>query len=328
MKHYDKYIPLPGYSGALDEENTSSELNALLSKVGAKYGEKAVEILDWTREKVMKWTGMGVTEFADLLGIPRFVDWSHLTDAKELLKEAAILGHEGTVSMLLEKRGKIKGDDQLRPDVTEAFHYSCFHGNEWVVRLFSDHVLSVDVADDDGKTGLHKAARQGHERVAAALLEFGADLNKQDVWGSTPMDEALRGNHNSIVRLFMRHRGALVASSKPAADASLATFRPTEKPKLDRFIGMNATIVDFYVDRSDEGDDLEEHRVERTAVETLLWGDRLGSDTSSENSSSEEYPEPDFKWIHLPANNVSSTLDISPCSTSLVADSLRWLGSK
>lgn len=282
--------------------------------ISPKYEEKAMGALNWTREKIMKWTGMGVAEFADLLGVPKIVDWSNLTDAKALLKEAAILGHEGTVRMLLEKRGKVKDGDDVNPDVIEAFHYACFYGNEWIVRLCLDYVPHVNALDAEGRTGLHKAAQKGRECVIAALLECGADLDKRDMYGNTPLDEALAQNHDTVIRLFMRRRGALVASSKRTSEAPLAAIRSAKNPTFNRFTGMNATIVDFYVDTSTKGDEVEEHRVERKAVETLIWDDELGSDTSSDMisgeassdmTSGENYPDPDFKWIHLPANNVS-----------------------
>lgn len=247
---------------------------------------------------------MSIPEFAELIGVP---DWSNLTDAKELLKEAAILGHEDTVRMLLHKTNKeIDGDVTA---VIEAFHYSCFYGNQWVARLCLDYLPEVDIADVHGRTGLHRAAQQGHEWVVAALLEYGANIDAQDMLGITPLDEALSHNREPIVRVFMRHRGALVASSKPNGERPLIAIRSVrEIPSVEQYIGMDATIVEFYVDTSTEGNEIEEHRVERKAVESLIWGDRPSSDSDSRGSainSEEAYPEPDFKWYHLPANNVS-----------------------
>jgi ankyrin repeat protein len=83
--------------------------------------------------------------------------------------------------MLLEKMSKVKDGDDLEMDVIEAFHYGCFYGNEWVVRLCLEHISDVDRAGTYSETGLHKAALQGRKWVAAALLEFDADLDKRDV---------------------------------------------------------------------------------------------------------------------------------------------------
>jgi hypothetical protein len=66
---------------------------------------------------------MCVAEFADLVGLSTGlkeveallgVDLGKLTDVKELLKEAAILGHVETTRMLLEKMSKVK-DGRMSP---------------------------------------------------------------------------------------------------------------------------------------------------------------------------------------------------------------------
>ncbi|KAH8599991.1 hypothetical protein B0O99DRAFT_347159 [Bisporella sp. PMI_857] len=261
----------------------------------------------------MKWTGIGVTEFADLIGVPRIFDWGNLTDARELLKEAAILGHEATVRMLLGKGDQVKDKKTFEADVVQALHYSCFYDNEWVVRACLEYVSDVNAADVTGQTALHKAAQQGNEWVVAALLEFGADLDKRDILGITPLDAALAQGNDAVVRLFMKNRGALIASSKSTPDALLAPVYSVEAPALDRFTGMNATTVDFYVELSTEG--YEEHRVTQTAVETLVWGENFGRNDDSERRSKSSHissdlvpkaasVEPDFKWIHIPANNM------------------------
>lgn len=288
------------------EEDPSPELSQLLLTLGPQYSEVAAAALNWTREKIMKWTGMGASEFADLVGLPEVlkgITLGRLTDAKELLKEAAILGHEETVITLLEKMSKVKDEHDVKQDIIEAFHYGCFYGNEWVVRNCLAYV-PVDAADIDGQTGLHKAARQGYSWVAAALLEFGADLDKRDKWGNTPLDDAIYRDYPETIRLFMTHRGALVASSRPTVEVPLTGISSLKDRKVGKHIGMNATIVDFYIETNMEGDTVEEHRLEQKPVEALIWDEEIGSDASDDMTSGEASPDPDFKWIHLPANNV------------------------
>lgn len=287
------------------EEDQFLELSKLLSTLGPQYSEKAATALNWTREKIMRWTEMSVSEFADLVGLPEVlgITLGCLTDAKELLREAAILGHEETVIALLEGVSKVGGGHDVKQDIIEALHYGCFYGNEWVVGNCLAYV-PVDAADIDGQTGLHKAACQGNYSVAAALLEFGADLDKRDKWENTPLDTAIHRHYPETIRLFMTHRGALVASSRPTVEVPLTGISSLKDLKVDKHIGMNATIVDFYIETNIEGDTVEEHRLKQKPVEALIWDEEIGSDASNDMTSGEASPDPDFKWIHLPANNV------------------------
>ncbi len=56
-------------------------------------------------------------------------------------------------------------------------------------------------------TPLHKAARHGHDAVAEALLDHGADVDARDGNGQTPLRRAVNCRQLAVVRLLVR-RGA------------------------------------------------------------------------------------------------------------------------
>jgi ankyrin repeat protein len=58
---------------------------------------------------------------------------------------------------------------------------------------------SVNVLDGRG-TALHEAARAGQEAVVEILLQVGADPSCRDPDGKTPLDLALAGGHEGVVR--------------------------------------------------------------------------------------------------------------------------------
>jgi ankyrin repeat protein len=62
-------------------------------------------------------------------------------------------------------------------------------------------------------TALHMAARRGNTEVAAALVDFGADINARDIAGDTPLRRAKNCRKAAVASLLVS-RGADVAISR------------------------------------------------------------------------------------------------------------------
>ena len=60
----------------------------------------------------------------------------------------------------------------------------------------------LDEADYDGRTCIHLAASEGHERVVRYLKGKKIDLQPKDRWGGTPAEDAKRHGHDHIVTLL------------------------------------------------------------------------------------------------------------------------------
>lgn len=52
----------------------------------------------------------------------------------------------------------------------------------------------INKADYDGRTALHLAVAEGHAELVKFLIENRANVNAQDVWGGTPMEDLVRSN--------------------------------------------------------------------------------------------------------------------------------------
>ncbi|XP_065911059.1 fibronectin type 3 and ankyrin repeat domains protein 1-like isoform X2 [Dysidea avara] len=73
-------------------------------------------------------------------------------------------------------------------------------------QLFTSGVNVTGDLDEDGRTGLHVAASNGHYNVASALLNWGAKVDA--VWKvvkSTPLHLAAGSNHTDVTALLVDH---------------------------------------------------------------------------------------------------------------------------
>ena len=88
--------------------------------------------------------------------------------------------------------------------------------------LIVDKGASVNARNCDGRGALHLAAAEGHQDVVEFLLTCRVDVNAQDRWGGTPLQDATRGGHRRVARLLQRAGAAWVQHSWSAKVAEEA----------------------------------------------------------------------------------------------------------
>ncbi|BBM81852.1 glutaminase A [Candidatus Uabimicrobium amorphum] len=64
---------------------------------------------------------------------------------------------------------------------------------------------SLRGADYDMRTPLHLAACEGHIAIAELLISHGVNINAQDRWGNTPLDDAHNHQQKSIITLLRKN---------------------------------------------------------------------------------------------------------------------------
>jgi len=73
----------------------------------------------------------------------------------------------------------------------------------------------VKFRDYDRRTALHVAASEGHVDLCQSLVERGANINRSDRWGGSPLDDAHRHKHHGVFQ-YLREQGAKFGSPSQA----------------------------------------------------------------------------------------------------------------
>ena len=79
---------------------------------------------------------------------------------------------------------------------------SC-HGNKNVVHLLVKAGADVNRADKRGHTPLQSATSFGHNDIAEMLLDYGADPNRADEYGLTPLHKAAVDDNRELIKLLI-----------------------------------------------------------------------------------------------------------------------------
>lgn len=102
---------------------------------------------------------------------------------------AVIAGNVPILQLLLDRQESL-ALERVEGSQCSALHLACIKGDLQVIHLLRERFkerMMVDDVDREGQTALMKACREGHYSLIQFLVEMGADVNKVDLEGSTPI---------------------------------------------------------------------------------------------------------------------------------------------
>ncbi|KAI9648079.1 hypothetical protein NHQ30_002708 [Ciborinia camelliae] len=134
-------------------------------------------------------------------------------DERAAFHTAASFGQANTILQLLQK-GRLDINYVSKGDGMTALHCASMNGHLGVVKILLDHHASIDLVTSSDKitriafddklfdlksgTAFHLAVRFGHLDIAKLLELNGADINKSDKFGMTPLHSATAQSVNMI----------------------------------------------------------------------------------------------------------------------------------
>jgi len=138
------------------------------------------------------------------------------------LHEACASGDSDAVEECVKSGMDVNTKDSDWNDRT-PLHWACMKGRGDIVQLLLDNKADPNLLMDNGWNSLHSAAETGHLSIIRALVQFGADIFKQDRYGDTPRKIAqIHGNTECIKYLYGLERQICEEILRKAEEERLA----------------------------------------------------------------------------------------------------------
>jgi len=104
-------------------------------------------------------------------------------------------------------------EDYIIKDVKKALFpvllcYAASVGNIENLKSLLNVGADINIGDYDQRTALHVSCGQDNLEVVLFLISEGANINAQDKWGNTPLDESIMYNKTNIAE-HLKLMGAL-----------------------------------------------------------------------------------------------------------------------
>ncbi|XP_061198218.1 E3 ubiquitin-protein ligase MIB2-like [Saccostrea echinata] len=118
---------------------------------------------------------------------------------------------------------------------------------------------------ENGVTGLQVASNNGHEKVVKFLLERGADINKVDKEGNTPLHFAVHGQKTAVIKLLLEQKAD---SSIQNSAGQTALHLAIDRQQIESIKALVIGPCDVHV--KDSQGDTSVHAAIRTRQEKIL----------------------------------------------------------
>jgi uncharacterized protein len=123
------------------------------------------------------------------------------------LHNAVILGHKDIVALLIQRGAVVDAKDKLGRTPLVSFAANAGSDIE-IARMLLAAGAGPDIEsakDDDSPTALQYAAETGNVELAKLLIAAHSDVNHRNVWGWSPLHQAVQNVRLEIVRLLIAH---------------------------------------------------------------------------------------------------------------------------
>ena len=180
----------------------------------------------------------------------------------------------------------------------------------------------IDARSPSGLTPLFCAVRRGDVQLVEYLLEHGANKKLHLDDGQTVEDFA---NGNAAITGLLQSSQVLQGPSIKNPKSTNFERRfiqmpslPAEVNKQDACHGFEATIIDFFLGEREE-------RIQVSAsIYDVLYGKGAEAIMESEKGTMMGEQQAQFRWYHLPANNVGIPINpMSHCKLTILQ--IEWV---
>jgi len=180
---------------------------------------------------------------------------THLLEcgANPHLKDSS--GHNALTAAVVAKRDELaqlllNHDPNMRLSLPEStcavmLCYAAFEQDLDQIKRFLRFGMSVNAADYDQRTPLHIAASVGSLETVELLLEWKAEINATDRFGSSPLLDAVRHRNKNVCECLLRHGGELLGSNVGVMLCEAAAIGDVEELQFLITNGADPNVGDY-----------------------------------------------------------------------------------
>lgn len=299
-------------------------VEVLLAKgaaVNAKDKDGRTPLLALAAEKstASTWTTGGRQAAQLLISHGSDVDFKDQIGRTPLLWSATN-GHYYLVEVLLKNGASVfAANNRGRTALHLAIDSSDTTCTEDIMRLLLHHQADACATSDGGWTPLHNASQKGLTSVVELLLEAGASVNATLSNGMTALHWAASNGFEDVIRVLLSQqdtdlgikdgfgRAPWLCAAEKGHYHLIELLSPVRNsgrlPRVmqDACKAFTATVVEF----KEFGE--KQRKFKHSVYDVLYgWNQKNGRPKVS-TSTNTAGVQNDFKWIHLPTNNVSSS---------------------
>lgn len=122
---------------------------------------------------------------------------------KTALHFAAMGGHEDVIFLLLSNAKVKHSVDMIDRSGETALHKAAAFGHSKVITILLNHSKAIELRNNDGQTPLLHAIFNNRESALQTLVYAGANINVQDKFGNSALDNAIYTQNFQLVRFLL-----------------------------------------------------------------------------------------------------------------------------
>ncbi|OAL26254.1 hypothetical protein AYO22_04432 [Fonsecaea multimorphosa] len=286
-------------------------------------GKNALQVMASESKRKTEWSTQALSKL-----LPKIKDLnkrdSEGREGRTPLLWAAARGQLALVGALLQMSKGVVDVNQTNDQGHSALHLAARHGEPAMIKLLIFSGAKIEARGDGGWTPLLWAAKKGHENAIDALLTSNANVNARTSAGMTSLHWAAESGKLGAVKRILRERH-VHKNSKDSFDSTpliraaqnghwdvvnalrpYVLEEPTNRIAKKACQRFRAAVVNFFEDKDSHSG--VKNKVNKHTVHQILYA-RADKDPEKfaipivlENKGTKK---PLFRWIHLPANNIS-----------------------
>ncbi|KAH7415939.1 hypothetical protein KP509_14G067700 [Ceratopteris richardii] len=135
----------------------------------------------------------------------------YFADGRQVLNNLLKFGKDAKLNQLESDIVFMISEQEV--ELSLKVNNAAYQGKTSLLKSLIKSGANPNRADYDGRTPMHLAALRGHEDIVQFLLQQGAEVDVEDRFGNTPLLEAVKGCHTTVIKILRTAGGHLTGKN-------------------------------------------------------------------------------------------------------------------